>query len=376
MESPPPIKHASPSRLALVITELEPGGAERCLVELATRLDRARFSPVVYSLGPPPAAGKRVLIDRLAEAQVSTHYLGCTRPWEYLAAVWRLTRMLRDQQPQIVQTFLYHANIAGARAGRAAGVPHVVTGIRVADPRWWRTALERTATALADRFVCVSQGVAEFCRQRGFSADKLVVIPNGVELSAFRDVQAANLEALGVPEGRRVILYVGRLDKQKGLDRFFRELPAAFHELPDHDLLIIGEGRLRSDLSRYVQEQGVGSRVHFAGWQPDVPPLISAADLLVLPSRWEGMPNAVLEAMAAGKPVVATQAEGTVELLGLGAMEQTVAVEDWQNLRRLIVAVAKNQELAKELGVRNRARAQQFSIEFVIDRYQRLYESL
>src|SRR5262249_43446499 len=157
-------------------------------------------------------------------------------------------------------------------------VPHVVTGIRVADPRWWRTALERTATALADRFVCVSQGVAEFCRQRGFSADKLVVIPNGVELSAFRDVQAANLEALGVPEGRRVILYVGRLDKQKGLDRFFRELPAAFHELPDHDLLIIGEGRLRSDLSRYVQEQGVGSRVHFAGWQPDVPPLISAAD--------------------------------------------------------------------------------------------------
>src|SRR5439155_101851 len=114
MESPPTTKDSSPRRLALVITELDPGGAERCLVELATRLDRARFSPVVYSLGPPPGERRRALVDRLSKAQIPTHFLGYTRPWEFLAAVQRLTRMLCEQRAQIVQTFLFHANIVGS----------------------------------------------------------------------------------------------------------------------------------------------------------------------------------------------------------------------------------------------------------------------
>lgn len=376
MELPPTIKHTSPHRLALVITELEPGGAERCLVELATRLDRSRFAPVVYSLAPPPPEGKRSLLDRLCVADVPLHFLGYTQTWECFAAVRRLARMLREQEADLVQTFLFHANVIGTRAARSAHVSHVLTGIRVADPRWWRTALERTATASADRFVCVSQAVAESCRRRGFAAEKLVVIPNGVELSVFREAIAADLPSLGVSASRRVILYVGRLDKQKGLDYFFRELPAVFRELPDHDVLVVGDGPLRSRLYRLVHEKNIESRVHFAGWQPNVPSLLAASEVLVLPSRWEGMPNVVLEAMAAGKPVIATQAEGTVELLGLGAMEQTVPIDDWQNLRKLLITIAKNHARAKELGERNRVRAQQFSVDFMINRYQRLYESL
>jgi glycosyltransferase involved in cell wall biosynthesis len=376
MELPPTIKDSSPRRLALVITELEPGGAERCLVELATRLDRARFSPVVYSLGPLPRESKRSLVDRLAEAQIPAHFLSLTRPWQYFGAVQRLARLLRVQQAQIVQTFLFHANIVGTRAARAAGVPHVVTGIRVADPRWWRLAVEQIITASADRIVCVSQGVAEFCRRRGFAADKLVVIPNGIELSAWSNATATDLQALGVGPGRQALLFIGRLDKQKGLDRLFQELPTLFRELPDHDLLVIGEGPLKPALSRYVRRHKIETRVHFAGWQDNVPAIMAAADVLVLPSRWEGMPNVILEAMAAGKPVIATQAQGTVELLGLGALEQTVAVDDWRGLRRGLIAIATDHTQAKELGRRNQARAQQFSIEFVKDRYERIYDSL
>jgi len=163
---------SSPRRLAFVITELEPGGAERCLVELATRLDRSRFSPVVYSLGPAPAEGKQTLVARLSAAQIPTRFLGFCRMRAYFAAVRRLAELLREQQAEIVQTFLFHANVVGAQAAKAAGVPHVVTGIRVADPRWWRTAVERMATASADRFVCVSQNVADFCRRRGFAAER------------------------------------------------------------------------------------------------------------------------------------------------------------------------------------------------------------
>jgi glycosyltransferase involved in cell wall biosynthesis len=257
-----------------------------------------------------------------------------------------------------------------------AGVPHVVTGIRVADPRWWRTSLERWATASAEKFVCVSQSVAEFSRWRGFASEKLVVIPNGIDLASWRDARPANLEQLGAPGGRRWILYVGRLHKQKGLDRFFRELPHVFRELPEHDLLIVGEGKEQAALHRLAQRLLIADRVHFAGWQDDVPRIVAAAEILVLPSRWEGMPNVVLEAMAAGKPVVATQSEGTVELLGLAALEQTAPVDDWQGLRSRLLGIGKDFALAAELGRQNQNRAQQFSLEFVVGRYQRLYESL
>src|SRR5439155_4746020 len=114
----------------------------------------------------------------------------------------------------------------------------------------------------------------------------------------WRDVPPRSLSELGVPYGRRVMLFVGRLDRQKGLDLFFQELPAIFRELPDHDLLLIGNGPQAAALQHCARRLRVQDRVHFGGWRNDVPSIMAAADLLVLPSRWEGMPNVVLEAMA------------------------------------------------------------------------------
>src|SRR5262245_18189011 len=372
MENDSPDSVRAPRRLALVITELAPGGAERCLVELATRLDRSLFSPVVYSLGPRPNNDRQSLVNRLADTGITTHFLEFTSALQFIRAVRHLTAMLREQQPDVVQTFLFHANVVGTAAARAAGVSHIVTGLRVADPRWWRVVAERTLTKSADRYVCVSQSVAEFFRRRGFSAEKLVVIPNGIETSMWRDAKPKCLSEFGVPTGRRVMLFVGRLDKQKGLDRFFHGLPSIFCELPDHDLVLLGEGPQAAALGRLGCRLSVQERVHFVGLQADVPPIMVAADILLLPSRWEGMPYAVLEAMAAGKPVVATQAEGTVELLGLAALEQTTPVGDWQQFRTRLIAIIKDNSLAQDLGRRNQQRAAQFSLDTVVTRYQRL----
>jgi glycosyltransferase involved in cell wall biosynthesis len=365
-----------PVPIALVITELEPGGAERCLVELALRLDPAAFSAVVYSLAPLPAASRRMLVERLEAADVPVHFLGLSRPWEYFRGVRQLATLLGEQQPGLVQTFLFHANIVGTRAARKAGVPRVLTGIRVADPRRWRTSLESYLTAAADRHVCVSQSVAEFSRLRGFAAEKLVVIPNGIDVQYWRHAQPLPLEDLQLARDRRVILYVGRLDDQKGLEPFFDQLPVVFSEFTEHDLVLVGDGPLRESLRHRAQRLGIASRVHFAGWRRDVPAVMAAADVVVLPSRWEGMPNVVLEAMAAGKVVIATQAEGTVELLGLGALEQTALVGDWTGLRGRLLHILRNPLLIKKLGEQNLSRAEQFSLDSMVTRYQRLYASL
>ena len=236
--------------------------------------------------------------------------------------------MLREQRAEIVQSFLFHANVVAARAARKARVARLATGIRVADPRWSRAVVERLATRRADAIVCVSQSVAEFCQGRGFPAKKLVVIPNGIDVAKWRDAQPADLTQFGVPAGRRVFVYVGRLDKQKGLDRFFR---AAWRCCGANCQITISCWSAKEAMQPWLRELGRDwakafpgrPPIHFAGWQANIPAIVAASDLLVLPSRWEGMPNVVLEAMAAGKPVIASRAEGVLELLGDAADQQT-----------------------------------------------------
>lgn len=361
-----------PLPLALVITELEFGGAEQALVNLATGLNRERFSPVVYSLQGRPK--NDLLLRRLEEAKIPVHFLELRSRWQFFSAVSRLAKLLRQQQPQIVQSFLFHANVVATLAARRAKVPRMVTSIRVADPSAWRQRVERWLTPKVDTIVCVSQGVADFCREKCcFPAEKLVVIPNGVDLSRFENVQSGSAS-------RRAILYVGRLDRQKGLDWLLAEvMPRVLAELPQHDLMIAGDGPQRQELLTLVEKHGLNNHnhVYFIPWCPEVPQMLAASDLLVLPSRWEGMPNVVLEAMAAGKPVVATQAEGVLELLGDGAAQQSCPAHDAAGFAERIIRLAQDRDLAGELGAQNQRRvAAEFSLASMISRYAALYESL
>ncbi len=368
---------SDPLRLALVITELEPGGAERCLVNLATRIDRARFAPVVYSIRPRPGAGKDLLVEQLAAAGVAVRFADIGSKWQAPLMVRRLKRLLAEQQPHIVQNFLYHANVAGTLAASQLGVPHILMGMRVADPRRLRSWLERRLAADVQRIVCVSQSVADYCRERDFPVAKLTVIPNGIDPSRWSGVQPLDLAELGLPTGRKAIVFIGRLHVQKELHELLAALPEVLQQLPDYNLLVVGDGPQRDALQRLAGENGTGQRVHFVGWRNDVPSILAAAEMLVLPSRWEGMPNVVLEAMASARPVVATQAEGVVELLGELAAEQTVGVGDMRAFTQRIIQFAQNSQLSFEIGQGNRERVlSRFSLQAMVGNYERLYAQL
>ena len=154
-------------------------------------------------------------------------------------------------------------------------------------------------------------------------------------------------------------------------------MPQLLASLPSHDLLLVGDGPDANSLRRLVAERGIGHRVHFAGWQPTVPEILLASDLMVLPSRWEGMPNVLLEAMACGRPVVCSAAEGVTEVLGPLAESQTAPINNAQLLVKKIVAIIRNPEFAQQLGGQNRQRAtDHYSLADVIRRYAALFESL
>jgi len=287
--------------------------------------------------------------------------------------------MLAEQQPAIVQTFLYHANVVGTlAAARRRLRPCVVNGIRVADPCRRRQRLERWMSRRAERIVCVSQSVADFCGgQVRLPRHKLVVIPNGIDVDQYPCTSAADLAHFGVPPDRQGILFVGRLHAQKGLDWMLRVAPSFLNELPSHDLLLVGDGPERKNLQDLAASIGINDRVHFSGWRPDVPEILAASALLVLPSRWEGMPNVVLEAMATGLPVVSTRAAGVEELLGPLADGQTADVNDAEGFSEMVLRLAGNPKKSKEIGNLNRRRASEnFSIGAMVAAYEQLYDSL
>ena len=250
------------SNIALIITDLDIGGAERCLVELATRLDENRFRAVVYCLAPAPPPGGDSLLKSLQTAGIEVHCLAGQRNWQFLSIVRRLERLLQRQNAQLAQTFLFHANIVGRIAARRAGVARVVSGIRVAQRgSRWRLWLDRMTESLVDRHVCVSHGVAQFsAEQGGLAKEKLVVIPNGVDLAQFGSAETGG-------SGRSTVTYVGRLDRQKGLSWLLDTATAWLRELPNCDLLLVGEGPERKRLEAKCRRLGLSDRVHFAGWR-------------------------------------------------------------------------------------------------------------
>ncbi len=364
-------------RIALVITELQVGGAERCCVQLATGLGRDKYDPVVYSLLAAPPEDRASLVHELQASGIPVHFLGA-RSWLSLPrTILSLRRHFLRQRPDLVQGFLFHANLVAALAAWLANVPCMMSGIRVAEPRGWHLRLARWADRFVTNHVCVSQAVAEYSRTAGrLPSQKIVVIPNGVDLRKFSDSTPIDLQELGVPAGRRAITFVGRLDAQKGVGWLMHLASRIFAQCKLHDLLVVGQGPDRELLEQIVRELRIGPRVRFAGWQADVPAILAASDVLVLPSQWEGMPHVVLEAMAAGKPIVACDVEGVRELLGEGAEKQIAPRGDAEAFLNRLSSILDDADLAAKLGTQNHRRvADQFAIATMVARYDLLYRS-
>ncbi len=362
-------------RIALVITELEPGGAERCLVHLATGLPTERFITAVYCLAARPARDRDCLVRRLERQAIPTHFLGARTIWQAPSTLRRLGRALRDFDPDIVQSFLFHANVLSALAVGGRKRPALFTGIRVADPSRWRQRVEAWTSRRARQVVCVSRDVADFCRAHtAFPSDKLCVIPNGIDPASYQHPAQQSARQLGLPEDRRILLYVGRLHRQKAVDWLLDQAPRFLATLPQHDLVLVGDGPERRALQQQAERLGIAHRVHFLGYRDDIPDLLAVADLLILPSQWEGMPNVVLEAMASRLPVVATRAAGVLELLGPLADQQTVQHGDGHALVEAIIRVVQHPEVARQWGQANHERVlQHFHLRQLIENYTHLY---
>ncbi|PQO30270.1 glycosyltransferase [Bremerella cremea] len=363
---------SEPLKIVIVTTELGMGGAERCVANLACRLNPQKYEVQVVALSSPPEAPRDGLVQQLREAGITLTFLNCRRSWELFSAVSQLRRIVQDTQPAVVWSFLFHANVVSTWATRGIRIRQLQS-LRVIEQGTWRRKLQSLVAAKADRVLCVSEGVKIFAEQTlKIPVSKLQVIPNGIDLQEIRP------SAYWPPEKRAYrVLAVGRLEQQKGFDWLIQCLAPILREKPEWELVILGDGSLRASLTTQIEAEGLEKSIRLPGWQSDLATWFFQSEIYVLSSRWEGMPNTLIEAMARGLPVVATDVEGVRELLPGSLSEQIVRIHEPLPAEALLRRLIENPPLRQQFGEANRQQIEtHFSLHQMVQHYEAMLDDL
>lgn len=345
------------------ITELDVGGAEKAFVRILSGLQTRGWDVHAVSLrdaGP--------LSEDLKQAGIPVDALECGGIADF-RAFWRLKRLVQSSSPDVVLSFLHQANFYGRLAARSRPDAAVVSGIRVADRRKSITLPDRWTSGRVDQYVGVSREVMrqhrEWC---GLAEDRCGWIPNGVDLPAAIDETQRAADQL---------LFVGRLTDQKSPQTLLNALSTVRQQGIQLQLKMVGNGPLLATLKQQSEQLGLENAVEFLGHRSDIPAIMQKATVLVLPSQWEGMPNVVLEAMANGLPVIASDVDGIRDVVVDGETGVLVAPGDSDAMAEAIVRAIGQPELRRILA--NAAAievAANYDWETVVDTYDELLRRL
>lgn len=362
-------------RILLAINNLARGGAERQLVELANGLDPTRFAPSVACVveGGP-------LAQELAARQIPLSIFDARGLGGLLSFVQHTRRLA----PDIVHSFLFGSNIIGSFAATIAGVPIVITSRRslgfFKDGRPHYDLLQRVANRFTDVVVANAEAVRiDTIGREGLDPRRVRVIRNGVDLARFSGAAdtSATRAALrgGVGGDGPLVVVVANLIPYKGLEYFIEAWREVLRRMPDACAVVVGEGPARGELEE--RSADVARKLRFVGSRDDVPAILAASDLVVQSSLYEGFPNAVLEAMAAGRPIVATDVGGTVEAVVQERTGLLVPPRDSAALAGAMLHLLTDRAVAQRFGQAGRERVEaEFSVPQMVAKYEDLYTSL
>ncbi|UCF78663.1 MAG: glycosyltransferase [Candidatus Eiseniibacteriota bacterium] len=362
-----------------LIESLHFGGSEIFLQKLLDQLDTEKFDPLVCCLLEkgslaPRIEGKGVRVEPLGWQLGS---LGST-----LRVVGRLARLLREERVQLLQTFFYRPEILGAFAAAMARVPVVIGSqhdVMVPGGRLSRFLLR--ASRLKVRHVIAN---CEACRRQrqlltGLAPESVSVIHIGLSGDEMAAAGEGELPASETDffEAAPVVLWVGRLLHVKGPDVFLRAAATVLRHNPGARFLVVGDGPMRSELDSLADELGLGGAVRFAGETGTLQGILGSSSVVVCSSRSEGVPTVLMEAMAAGTPVVAPDVGGVGELVRDGVDGLLFESQNSDELASAVSRLLSDKTLAAEIGAAGRQRVvAQFTFDETARRVQALYETL
>lgn len=353
-------------------TSSGPGGAERVISNLASSLDPERFRAILCLFRPG------WIQERSESRGVRTYIIPTQGMMDWRWAL-RFKRLLREEQVDLIHSHEFDASVQGTFVAALSGTPLVATVH--GKNYFWEKFRRRLAYRWVSRratMVAVSQNLKEFVMEKvGISPDRIKVIYNGVDALPYcdsTDVEQCRKE-LRIPQNDRLVGVVGNLYPVKGHQHLIDGIPAVLKKCPNTSFVFAGRGQLEPELKEQVHRLGLDKRVHFLGLRQDIPRILAMLDVFVQPSLSEGLSMAILEAMIAGKPVVATQVGGNPELVLEGETGFLVPPRDSQALASSLVTLLTNKAQAAQLAEKGKSRAEgQFSLETMVRAYQALYD--
>jgi len=357
-------------RVAHLVEDLDLGGIERFIQYVALFLDPAEFEVHVLCL-----SRGGVIAEELIEQGRAVRILGL-RDYRSPGAVRFLASRLKALAPDLVHTHGYGAGLLGRISSIPAGVPGRIHHVHSTyhDMKRRHHFTERLLSLITCRVLCCSEAVkGHVAARQGIGGEKLTVLYNGVP-----DVPVPGIEekerlkaSLGIPPHAPILGTLGSLTENKGQ----RILLEALKELKECRALLVGDGPMAEDLKRTARELGISERVVFTGPQGDPGPFLHLMDLYVQPSRErEGLSLSLLEAMASGKPVVASRVGGTPEVVDHGKTGLLVRPGDSAELARAVRSLLHSPGTLRKMGAKGRSRyIERFTVERMLEKIRETY---
>jgi glycosyltransferase involved in cell wall biosynthesis len=360
------VRQSRPVPIAIFLSSFDPGGTEHQMTELAARLDRRLFEVHVACLRDEGALRRRV------EGTAASIQPFALRTFKSAHAVRQMVRFAgwcRERGIRVVQTCDFYATVFGIPGAALAGVPVRIASRRdivMPERTPGQERLQRIAYQFAHRVVANSAAAADRLIEEGVADWKVVSIANGLDPDRFAPPQPK--------KRRRVITTVANLRPGKGHDVLLRAAARVLRRVPDATFQIVGDGPRRAELERQAAALRVAGQVRFFGHRHDVPELLQASDIFAFPSLMEAAPNALLEAMVAGLPVVASRAGGMLEVVEHGHNGLLVPPGDERALAAAILRLIERPGLAARLAEAARASIEaRFSFDRMVGEFQQLY---
>ncbi|MBS0152385.1 MAG: glycosyltransferase [Nitrospira sp.] len=371
-----------------IITKLELGGAQEVALHVVSHLDPLKYRAVLIS-GP----GGLLTEEAQRLPHIEMHLLPelgrRIHPLDDLVALVRMTKLLRRLRPSIVHTHSSKAGILGRWAAWLAGVPvilHTIHGFGITpnQPGWLRrllTLLERLTGLITSHWIAVSQvDIAKGMAWRLFRSDQVSLIRPGIDPTLFlrplNPQQRTALRAeLGATQDQWLIGTVACLKPQKAPHDFVAVAKYVCAAIPQARFVLVGDGALRSQIDGLLNQEGLSDRVRLAGWRRDIPNVMQTLDAFLLTSHWEGLPRVLLEARAAGLPIVATRVGGAGEAVSHGTEAYLCAPGDCVSLAEKVIHILRRKpEQGKVMESHSHTFPNEFHVNEMVAQYSSLYE--